>query len=172
MRNVLCFKLAYGRRQLIVSGLALVVRGPARVELRSAARNGALCTAAVEPVFADIVGYKLLIIAQNILVVFFICRLVLLVLFVISGFLLVVGSLLLVVFGLAVGERFFVIAERVKLLFEGGVVVSHLADGTDAVRYPGKAGHERGKQQHDGKNDRDRSPLIFGYHAITLERSE
>ena len=95
-----------------------------------------------------------------------------LVLFVISGFLLVVGSLLLVVFGLAVGERFFVIAERVKLLFEGGVVVSHLADGTDAVRYPGKAGHERGKQQHDGKNDRDRSPLIFGYHAITLERSE
>ena len=172
MRNVLCLKLAYGRRQLIVSGLALVVRGPARVELRSAARNGALRTAAVEPVFADIVGYKLLIIAQNVLVVFFICRLVLLVLFVISGFLLVVGSLLLVVFGLAVGERFFVIAERVKLLFEGGVVVSHLADGTEAIRYPGKAGHERGKQQHDGKNDRDRSPLIFGYHAITLERSE
>ena len=95
-----------------------------------------------------------------------------LVLFVISGFLLVVGGLFLVVFGLAVGERFFVIAERVKLLFEGGVVVSHLADGTDAVRYPGKTGHERGKQQHDGKNDRDRSPLIFGYHAITLERSE
>ena len=172
MRNVLCLKLTYGRRQLIVSGLALVVRGPARVELRSAARNGALRTAAVEPVFADIVDYKLLIIAQNILIVFFICRLVLLVLFVISGFLLVVGGLFFVVFGLAVGERFFVIAERVKLLLEGGVVVSHLTDGTDAVRYPGKAGHERGKQQHDGKNDRDRSPLIFGYHAITLERSE
>ena len=172
MRNVLCLKLAYGRRQLIVSGLALVVRGPARVELRSAARNGALRAAAVKPVFADIVGYKLLIIAQNVLVVFFICRFVLLVLFVISGFLLVVGGLFFVVFGLAVGERFFVIAERVKLLFEGDVVVSHLADGTEAVRYPGKAGHERGKQQHDGKNDRDRSPLIFGYHAITLERSE
>ena len=172
MRNVLCLKLTYGRRQLIVSGLALVVRGPARVELRSTARNGALRTAAVKPVFADIVGYKLLIIAQNVLVVFFICRLVLLVLFVISGFLLVISGLFLIVFGLAVGERFFVIAERVKLLFEGDVVFTNIADGTDAVRYPGKTGHERGKQQHDGKNDRDRSPLIFGYHAITLERSE
>ena len=131
-----------------------------------------MCAAAVELIFADIVGYKLLIIAQNVLVVFFICRLVLLVLLVVSGLLLVIGGLFLGVFGLAVGERFFVIAERVKLLFEGGVVVSHLADWTDTVRYPGKTGHERGKQQHDGKNDRDRSPLIFGYHAITLERSE
>ena len=167
-RNEFAFKLAYCRGELIVSRLALIIRLPAGIELSAAGGDGALRAAAAELIFADIIGYELLIVAHNVLVIFFVGSLVLCVLFVIGRKKLVIGNFLLIVFGLAVFKCLVVITECVEVFLERRVVFAHLADGVYIVRNASKPRHERGEQQHDGKDDRYRPPLSFRYHAITF----
>ena len=168
MRDVLVLKLAYRAHELVVGGLALVVRRPAGAELTLAGGYRALRAAAVKLALAYLVGDELLIVAEHVLAVFFLCRLVLTVLFVIGGLLLVIGGLLLLVIGLAVTESLLVVSERVELRFERGVVCAQTVYAAFVVGDAGQPRHERGQQQYDGEDDGYRPPLSFVCHVITF----